>query len=150
MGNGLQELSFYYEEMVRSNLLELEVMTAEGKIVLKRLTREVPGRPHPLRRRTDFLPQAPSQADFPPLPRNFKTVTCPISGIFYRSSSPQSPPFVKEGDLIEAAGTLCIVEAMKVMNEIKSEWRGRIVKILAENGKPVSKGQELFHVEPAT
>ena len=146
MGNGLQELSFYYEEMVRSNLLELEVMTAEGKIVLKRLTREVPGRPHPLRRRTDFLPQAPSQADFPPLPRNFKTVTCPISGIFYRSSSPQSPPFVKEGDLIEAAGTLCIVEAMKVMNEIKAECEGTIEEVLVQNGQAVEFVQPLFRV----
>ncbi len=69
-------------------------------------------------------------------------------GVFYRSSSPQSPPLAKEGDVVAQGATLCIIEAMKVMNEIKSETRCKVVKILVENGKPVTKGQDLFHVEP--
>ena len=153
MGNGLQELSFYYEEMVRSNLLELEVMTAEGKIVLKRLSKD---KDHPHRRRTDFLGEpypetqphrSPNQEEsFPP---HFKKISSPIIGVFYRASSPQSAPFVKEGDVVDPGTTICIVEAMKVMNEIKTDCRCRIVKILAENTKPVTKNQPLFFVEPA-
>jgi biotin carboxyl carrier protein len=141
---GLEEISFYYDEMVRSGLLELEVETPAGKIVLKRVGLDQGSKgPHPLRRKTDFLTTGE-----PPLPSTFKTILSPITGIFYRASSPQSPPLVKENDSVDAGTTLCIVEAMKVMNEIKSETRCRILKILGENGKPVTKGQPLFHVEP--
>ncbi len=73
----------------------------------------------------------------------------PLAGVFYRTPSPTSPPFVKEGDIVDAGQTLCIVEAMKVMNEIKAEKRCCIVKIVAENSRPVTAGQALFHVEPA-
>lgn len=72
----------------------------------------------------------------------------PSSEFFYRAASAQSAPFVKEGDVVNSGTTLCIVEAMKVMNEIKTPCRARIVKILAENTKPVAKNQPLFFVEP--
>lgn len=76
-------------------------------------------------------------------------IKSPLGGIFYRSPSPKSPAFVKEGDTIVPGQTLGIVEAMKVMNEIKSEVSGRILKILVENGKPVEPNQTMFIVEPA-
>lgn len=142
----VEELSFYYEKMVQAGLSELEIETPAGKIVLKRQTQESVFRAQPqlFRRKTDFAPSAsPSVPEVPGA-----VITSPLMGTFYRSSSPQSPPFVKEGDVVEAAMTLCIVEAMKVMNEIKSERRCKIIKILAENGKAVTKGQPLFSTEP--
>jgi len=76
-------------------------------------------------------------------------VKSPIVGTFYESPSPGSPPFVKVGDKIEAGQVLCIVEAMKLMNEIESDVAGEIVKKLVNNGQPVEYGQELFAVRQA-
>jgi acetyl-CoA carboxylase biotin carboxyl carrier protein len=67
-------------------------------------------------------------------------------GTFYRAPEPSAPPFVKEGDRVEVGQVLCIIEAMKLMNEIESEEVGEIVRIFAENGKPVQYGDELFAV----
>ena len=67
--------------------------------------------------------------------------------MFYRSPSPTSPMFVKEGDVVETGKTLCIVEAMKVMNEIKATERAKIVKVLVENGEPINSQQDLFVIE---
>ena len=75
------------------------------------------------------------------------TVKSPITGVFYRAPSPSSPSFVKEGDIVGAGKTLCIVEAMKVMNEVKSESGMKILKILVENGKPITSSQDLFLIE---
>ncbi|MGB9857071.1 MAG: acetyl-CoA carboxylase biotin carboxyl carrier protein [Dictyoglomaceae bacterium] len=75
-------------------------------------------------------------------------ITAPLVGVFYRAPAPGAPPFVNEGDLVEVGQTLCIIEAMKLMNEIKSNIRGRIKKILVENGQAVEYGQKLFLIEP--
>jgi acetyl-CoA carboxylase biotin carboxyl carrier protein len=69
-------------------------------------------------------------------------------GTFYRAPSPGSDPYVREGDTIKQGQTLCIIEAMKLMNEIESRLDGRIVKIVADNGQPVEYGQPLFLLEP--
>ena len=74
-------------------------------------------------------------------------ITSPMVGTFYRSPSPESPPFVNTGDEVEPGKIVCIIEAMKLFNEIESEVRGKIVKILVENGKPVEFGQKLFLVK---
>jgi biotin carboxyl carrier protein len=74
-------------------------------------------------------------------------ITSPMVGTFYRSPSPDSPPFIQEGDTIKTGQVVCIVEAMKLFNEIESEVGGKIVKILAENGKPVEYGQKLMLVK---
>jgi len=71
-------------------------------------------------------------------------ITSPMVGTFYRSPSPEAPAFVNVGDHVAAGKVVCIVEAMKLFNEIESEVSGTIVKILAENGKPVEYGQKLF------
>ena len=76
-----------------------------------------------------------------------EAITSPLAGVFYRASSPSTPPFSKEGDTVEVGQTLCIVEAMKVMNEIKAEKRCKILKIGAENSRPVTAGQPLFWIE---
>lgn len=76
------------------------------------------------------------------------TITSPIVGTFYRSPSPDADPYAEEGDFVKRGQVLCIVEAMKLMNEIESETDGRIVKILAESTKPVEYGQALFLIDP--
>jgi acetyl-CoA carboxylase biotin carboxyl carrier protein len=76
------------------------------------------------------------------------TITSPIVGTFYRSPSPDADPYVEEGDLVKKGQVLCIVEAMKLMNEIESEVDGRIIKILVESTKPVEYGQPLFLIDP--
>jgi acetyl-CoA carboxylase biotin carboxyl carrier protein len=75
-------------------------------------------------------------------------VTSPIVGTFYESPSPGSPPFVKPGEEVNAGQVLCIIEAMKLMNEIESDVAGEIVKRLVNNGEPVEYGQRLFAVRP--
>lgn len=79
---------------------------------------------------------------------NLTTVESPIVGTFYRAPSPEAPPYVDVGSTVEKGQVLCIVEAMKVMNEIESEVRGKIVSILVENAQPVEYGEPLFQVEP--
>jgi acetyl-CoA carboxylase biotin carboxyl carrier protein len=73
-------------------------------------------------------------------------VKSPIVGTFYESPAPGSPPFIKPGDIVKAGQVLCIIEAMKLMNEIESDASGEIVKMLASNGKPVEYGQPLFAI----
>lgn len=75
------------------------------------------------------------------------TIVSPIVGTFYRSPSPDAEPYVDEGDYVKKGQVLCIVEAMKLMNEIESEVNGRVMKILAESTKPVEYGQALFLVD---
>ena len=85
----------------------------------------------------------------PPAPEEgLHIVRSPIVGTFYESPSPGSPPFVKPGDIVEAGQILCIVEAMKLMNEIESDVAGEIVKKLVANNAPIEYGQELFAIRP--
>ena len=75
-------------------------------------------------------------------------VKSPIVGTFYEAPSPGAPPFVKVGDMVEEGQVLCIVEAMKLLNEIESDVAGEIVKKLAANSQPIEYGQELFAIRP--
>lgn len=78
---------------------------------------------------------------------NAHKLLSPMTGTFYRSPSPTSDPFINEGDNVSVGQTICIVEAMKMMNEIKADKAGKVIKILVENGKPVDKGSVLAHIE---
>lgn len=80
---------------------------------------------------------------------NYLTITSPMIGTFYRTPGPDKDPFVNVGDLVETGKVVCIVEAMKLFNEIESEVKGRIVKVLVDNASPVEYGQPLFLVDPA-
>lgn len=92
-------------------------------------------------------PPAPPVTEAPAAPEeNLHFVTSPIVGTFYRAASPTAEPFVRLGDAVEAGKTLCIIEAMKLMNEIPSDTNGVIAKILVENGQPVEYGQPLFGI----
>ena len=90
----------------------------------------------------------PPSAKQPAPEEGLHIVRSPIVGTFYESPSPGSPPFVKPGDVVEAGQILCIVEAMKLMNEIESDVAGEIVKRLVENNAPIEYGQELFAIRP--
>ncbi|HOB08078.1 MAG: acetyl-CoA carboxylase biotin carboxyl carrier protein [Limnochordia bacterium] len=90
-------------------------------------------------------PQQPSQEQ----PAKLREVLAPMVGVFYRAPSPGADPYVEVGSFVEKGQTLCIIEAMKLMNEIESEYRGQVVEILVENGQPVEYGQPLFLIEPA-
>ncbi|RKZ19789.1 acetyl-CoA carboxylase, biotin carboxyl carrier protein [bacterium] len=81
-------------------------------------------------------------------PSNLVSIKAPLVGTFYRAPAPDAPPFVEVGDIVKPGQIVCIIEAMKVMNEIKSEVSGRIVEILVKNEEPVEYGQELFLTEP--
>jgi acetyl-CoA carboxylase biotin carboxyl carrier protein len=91
-------------------------------------------------------PQATSEA---PAPESTVTIKSPMIGTFYRSPNPDSADFVKVGDVVKKGDTVCIIEAMKLFNEIESDVSGRIVEILVENSTPVEFDQPLFVVEPA-
>jgi len=89
---------------------------------------------------------APTEPDLDD--ERYVKVTAPMVGTFYRAPAPDAEPYVSEGDVVEVGQPLCIIEAMKLMNEIESEVRGRIVKILVENEEPVEYGEPLFLIEP--
>lgn len=97
-------------------------------------------------------PVVPQAAAAPAVPKetealeNLHMVRSPIVGTFYESPSPGSPPFVKPGDMVSLGQVLCIVEAMKLMNEIESDMAGEVVKKMVSNGQPIEYGQELFAI----
>jgi acetyl-CoA carboxylase biotin carboxyl carrier protein len=136
------------ELAVRHNLAELEVEAAGTRI---RIVREhAPGAAGP---RGEAAP-AVAVPLHQPAPDHIEstahllTVEAPMVGTFYRAPKPDAPPFVAEGDVVKEGQVICIVEAMKLMNEIESKVAGRIAKVVVENGQPVEFGQPLFLVEP--
>jgi acetyl-CoA carboxylase biotin carboxyl carrier protein len=93
-------------------------------------------------------PEKPARPAEPPV-SNIVTIKSPMIGTFYRSPSPDKASFVNVGDEIEPGTVVCIIEAMKLFNEIESEVKGKIVKVLIEDASPVEYDQPLFQVEPA-
>ena len=89
---------------------------------------------------------APTAPPAAPVEAASKEITSPMVGTFYRAASPESPPFAEIGQQVSEDTVVCIIEAMKVMNEIKAEVKGVIAEVVAENGKPVQFGQTLFKV----
>jgi len=135
------------ELAVRHDLAELEVEAAGVRIRIVR--RHAPAAAPP---RVEAAPHRSAHevaaAPAEPVPSNLVTIEAPMVGTFYRAPAPTSAPFVNEGDVVKDGQTLCIIEAMKLMNEIEAKAAGRIAKILVENGQPVEYGQPLFLVEP--
>ncbi|NBR63438.1 MAG: acetyl-CoA carboxylase biotin carboxyl carrier protein [Verrucomicrobia bacterium] len=98
----------------------------------------------PLAVPTSTAPISPTAPATPTLP----TINSPMVGTFYSSPAPDAPAYVEVGTVVNAETVVCIIEAMKVMNEIKAEMTGTIIEILAENGKPVEFGKPLFRIKP--
>jgi acetyl-CoA carboxylase biotin carboxyl carrier protein len=145
------KVSSLYELMKSEKIEELDVHDTDLHIYLKRKSKTPKYAVSAPQMVTQAAPTATAQAEetaeAAATTVTGDTVKSPITGTFYRAPSPSSPSFSKEGDVVAAGKTLCIVEAMKVMNEIKSDSGMKILKILVENGKPVASGQDLFLIE---
>jgi acetyl-CoA carboxylase biotin carboxyl carrier protein len=130
---------------------ELEVTTGGRTVRIAAHTGAVPvtsvnaGVPHSA---PDAAAPAASSAGGSAGTGNQKAITSPMVGTFYRSPAPDAEPYVEVGDMVDVGQTVCIVEAMKLMNEIESEVKGRVTRILVENAQPVEYGQKLFLIEP--
>lgn len=99
----------------------------------------------------NVAPAAPPTIAGTPSPAanpNYSKVLAPLTGVFYRSPSPDAAPFVQAGDRIDVSDVVCVLEAMKLFNEIQSDYGGTIVRILPENGELVSQGDELMWIDP--
>jgi acetyl-CoA carboxylase biotin carboxyl carrier protein len=108
--------------------------------------------PQPIAAAASLQPAAEKAKQQEPPPAaadNYITIKSPMIGTFYRSSSPDKPAFINVGDEIDSGKVVCIIEAMKLFNEIESEVKGKIVKVLVEDASPVEYDQPLFLVEPA-
>jgi len=158
-----KELKELIEFLIEKDITEFELERGDVKVKIKRGTEPAPA-PLPDSRyiavhptSAPETPSAPGRVDVAanaiapePEPEEvLHIVRSPIVGTFYESPSPGSPPFVKAGDPLEVGQVLCIVEAMKLMNEIECDVAGELVKRLVANGQPIEYGQELFTIRPA-
>lgn len=152
----LRKLKTLIDLVSESNVSELEITEAEGKV---RIVKSAPVAaaapitysmaPAPVAPQVvpavDVAP-APAAASAPAAPAGH-TVKSPMVGTFYRASSPGAKPFVEVGDTIKEGETICIVEAMKILNEIEADKSGTVTQILVENGQAVEYGQPLYVIE---
>jgi acetyl-CoA carboxylase biotin carboxyl carrier protein len=151
----LKELKELIELMNENGLTELEVERDGMTIKLKKSSET--GSIHPVAYSIPSIPaavaspatEAPAAAAPAAVVSNFKDVKSPMVGTFYRAPSPEAAPFVEIGQTVEVGQVVCIVEAMKLMNEIKSDVRGKVLEICVDNAEPVEFGQVLFRVDPA-
>jgi acetyl-CoA carboxylase biotin carboxyl carrier protein len=150
----LKEIQQLVELINTSDLDEVIIKEGDSKITLRKTSskasavyQSAPAMQAPAPRAT--AAEVPAPAATPaPAASNLLEVRSPIVGTFYRAASPDTPPFANVGDVIKTGDVLCIIEAMKLMNEIESEVSGSVVEILVENGQPVEYNQVLFRVKP--
>ncbi len=151
----VREIKALINLMNEHGLVELEIEDKKGKVRLVRAAAESNSYPPPTPQKRAAVAQArpastthdSSAAKTLELAANQRLIESPMVGTFYRSPAPDSAPFVEEGSSVRKGQTVCIIEAMKMMNEIETPAAGRIVKILVENGQPVEYGQALMVVE---
>ncbi len=151
----LKEIKEIIALMNENNLGEIEIEREGLKLKLKKTALEavlqapshyaVESIPAP---RVAALVAAAEPAKTEAASKTTKDIKSPMVGTFYRSPSPEAAPFVEIGQTVEVGQVVCIVEAMKLMNEIKSEIRGKVVEVAVSNSEPVEFGQTLFVVEP--
>ncbi len=139
-----------------TDITEFEMENADEKIVVKRGTGQevvhiaapaVMSAPAPV---AAAAPAAPASAaeSAPAVDDKFQTIISPIVGTFYRKPSPEASVYAEVGDIVEAGATVCLVEAMKMFNEIEAEFKCKIVEIIKDDAAPVEFGEALFRVEP--
>ncbi|NTU57953.1 MAG: acetyl-CoA carboxylase biotin carboxyl carrier protein [Chlorobiaceae bacterium] len=148
----LKEIQQLIEVVNVSALDEVIIKEGQTEITLRRNSSKVqavlPVAAPPAVPAGQPLAVAPAPVAAPVVASDLLEVRSPIVGTFYRAASPDSDPFVKVGDKVKNGDVLCIIEAMKLMNEIEAEVSGTIVEILVENGQPVEYNQVLFRVKP--
>ncbi len=146
----LKELKALLRLLEGTDVEELEVEEQEKRIRIRRTARggSVASLASTTGREAVAGPPSAQVAAPSPETAGLLRIDAPMVGTFYRAPAPDAEPYVREGDLVQKGTVVCIIEAMKLMNEIESEVRGRLVKVLAENGQPVEYGQTLFLLEP--
>lgn len=156
----VKEIKALVALMNEFGLVELEIEDKKGKVRLVRagakaeaggLSIDHGGAPtakaQERREAKAAKPEKPPTGATPELAPNQRLVESPMVGTFYRKPSPEAPPFIEEGDTVRKGQPLCIIEAMKMMNEIEAEVAGRVVRVLCESGQPVEYGQALMVLE---
>jgi len=150
-----RELKDLIEFLIEKDITEFELERGDVKVRIRRGGEAAPAAPAGHYAVAAPAPAAPAPAPAAAAPpvgiteeAGLHSVKSPIVGTYYEAPSPGSPPFVKVGDTVEAGQVLCIIEAMKLMNEIESDVAGELVKKLAANGQPVEYGQALFVIKP--
>jgi len=147
----LRKLKTLIDLVSDSNVSELEITEAEGKVRIVKGSNAVlqsyaPAPIHMAPVAAAPLPVAPAEAAAPEAPA-VHAVRSPMVGTFYRSASPGAKAFVEVGDTVKEGDTICIIEAMKILNEIEADKSGKVVQILCENGQAVEYGQALLNIE---
>ena len=147
----LRKLKTLVDLVSESNISELEITEAEGKV---RIVKQSAAAAAPVQYVTaaPVAASAPAAAAAAPAadavaPSSAKMIKSPMVGTFYRASAPGAKPFVEVGDSVKSGQPVCIVEAMKILNEIEAELDGVVKRVLVENGQPVEYGQPLFELE---
>jgi len=146
----LKEIREILELLKDSDVSEFELGRGDTVLKLRRGPANVPVAlppPGPASAAPARRAEEPPAAPVPPKP-TYKEILSPIVGTFYRSPAPDAAPFVEVGTRVVKGQVLCIVEAMKIMNQIESDTTGTISAIIVENAQPVAYGQALFHVTP--
>jgi len=147
----LKEIKEMIALMNENNLMELEVEKEGMRIRLKKTGSESAQVISPMIIEKEKVSPKPAEPE-PTRPATVLPETieikAPMVGTFYRAPSPDSAPFVEAGQVVEPGQVICIIEAMKLMNEIKSEIKGKILEVLVENAEPVEFGQPLFLITP--
>jgi acetyl-CoA carboxylase biotin carboxyl carrier protein len=146
----LRKLKTLIDLVSESNVSELEITEAEGKVRIVKGGGAMVQQYVPVMQSASAVPNAipTTEAAAAPAPvETGHTVKSPMVGTFYRSSSPGAKSFVEIGDTVKEGDTLCIIEAMKILNEIESDKAGTVRKILPDNGQAVEYGQPLFIIE---
>lgn len=141
----LEDLKELIDLLKDSDITELQVEKDGTKVKIKR-EKILSSLEMPVHKQAAF--QEKILAETEEETQRLVTITSPIVGTFYRSPSPDANPFIEMGARVSKSQVLCIVEAMKLMNEIESDVDGTVVKILVENGQPVEYGEPLFLIEP--
>lgn len=155
-----KEIKELIEFLIEKDIAEFELERGDVKVRIKRAAPEpqppveriisvptpVPAVHMPVAHAPSAAPAAHAAPAAPEKKEDLHMVKSPMVGTYYESPSPGSPPFVKPGDTIEAGQVLCIVEAMKLMNEIEADASGEVVQCLVKNGQPIEYGQDLFAI----
>jgi len=148
----IKEIKEMINLMNENGLVELEIEKDDMRIRLKKTASGTEVFTGPVmtekERAVSEAPHRTQAAAAEKAPSNSIEIKAPMVGTFYRAPSPESPPYVEVGQVVESGQVICIIEAMKLMNEIKSEIKGKILEILVDNAEPVEFGQPMFLIEP--
>ncbi len=133
----LRKIKKLIELVEESGITELEVRSGEEAVRIAR----------PVSVGSVVRPSAVPQVSSNTAQRSYREVCSPLQGVFYRAGAPDAPPFTDIGDAVDAGQVVCIIESMKMMHEVATEFGGKVIAVLVDDGAPVNTGQPLFRIE---